>query len=116
MIYENFYIKAPVEILGAPLPLKAFIKKDEQGQPLVPTEYMTIPEYLATFGHKVSRYSNDGTYFIKGFGFTLAGIDEIREKLSTFGLELGTDIWFLSPAEVQEELKKPEWQPDELLQ
>lgn len=109
-LYQNFYIKAPVQLLGVPLPLKEFIKKDGQGQPLNPVEYMTIPEYLATFNHKVSRYSNDGTYFIKGFGFNLAGLDELRTKLADFNLTLGTDIWMLSPAEVQDELQKPEWQ------
>jgi len=110
MIYQNFYIKAPVQLLGVPLPLKEFIKKDEQGQPLDPVEYMTIPEYLSTFNHKVSRYSNDGVFFIKGFGFNLAGLDELRAKLAEFNLELGKNIWILSPAEVQDELQKPEWQ------
>jgi len=110
MIYENFYIKAPVQLLGVPLPLKEFIKTDEQGQPLDPVEYMTIPEYLATFNHKVTRFNNGKTFFIKGFGFNLSGLDELRTKLADFNLELGADIWILSPAEVQDELKKPEWQ------
>ncbi len=115
MIYQNFYIKAPVKLLGVPLPLKEFIKKDEQGQPLDPVEYMTIPEYLTTFNHRVSRYSNDGTYFIKGFGFNLSGLDELRAKLADFGLTLGTDIWILSPAEVQIELQKREWKQDDMI-
>ena len=112
MVFENFFIKAKVEVLSLPLPLQSFQKTDDTGAVIV-GEYYTIPEYLATFNHTVERYSNDG-YFIKGFGFNLTGIDELRAKLGVFGLELGTNIWILSPAEVQDELKKPEWQSEEL--
>ncbi len=112
--YENFYIKAEVGLLEFPLPLKDFIKKDEEGQE-VEGEYYTIPEYLATRGHTVSRYSPDSKYFIKGFAFNLEGLDELRNNLSGFGLELGTNIWILSPNEVHEELTKPEWNGDENL-
>ena len=112
-IYENFYIKAPVAMLEAPLPLNGFKKKDENGVELDPAEYMTIPEYLSTFNHTVERFTNDGAYFLKGFGFNLVGIDELRGKLMDFGLELDTNIWILSPAEVRDELAKPEWQAEE---
>ena len=110
MIYTNFFIEAPVAMLAVPLPLEAFKKTDENGVVLDPVEYMTIPEYLATFGHTVERYSNDGKFFIKGFGFNLKGVDEVQAKIGDFGLTLGTDIWIMSPYEVTQELKKPEWQ------
>lgn len=45
-------------------------------------------------------------YFIKGFNFNLAGLDALRDKLIDFGLELGTNIWILSPNEAKEELFK----------
>jgi len=105
MLFENFYIKANVELLEVPLPLEAFKKEDDS--------YMTIPEYLATFGHKVTRFSNDGSMFIKGFGFTYKGIQELTGKLADFGLGVDQNFWILSPAEVKEELAKPEWQKEE---
>lgn len=109
-IYQNFYIKAPVQILEVPLPLNEFIKKDEEGN-TVEGEYYTIPEYLATIGHTVDRYSSDG-FFIKGFGFNFDGLKELESKLGDFGLTIGTNIWILSPSEVQEELAKEEWNGD----
>ena len=101
MIYENFYIKANVELLEVPLPLEAFKKEDGS--------YYTIPEYLSTYGHTVTRFSNDKTMFIKGFGFTFKGIQEMTTKLADFGLEVDVNFWILSPAEVVEELKQPMW-------
>lgn len=112
MTYENFYIKAPIQLLSVPLPLEAFKKKDEQGEYLDPIEFMTIPEYLATINHTVSRFSKDGKYFLKGFGFNIKGLDEMRNKFSDFNLTLDKDIWILSIEEKQEELSKPEWQSD----
>lgn len=110
LIYQNFFIKAPVQMLGVSLPLNEFIKKDEEGN-TVEGEYYTIPEYLATIGHTVDRYSTDG-YFIKGFAFNFEGLKELEVKVSAFGLELGTSIWILSPVEVLEELAKVEWNGD----
>ena len=108
MIYHNFYIKAKVELLEVPLPLKAFMKLSDDGVALDPVEYMTIPEYLKTINHTVDRISSDG-YFIKGFGFNLAGLDELRSKFVDFGLTLGENVFILSPGEIGEELAKPEW-------
>lgn len=105
MIYENFFIKAPVKMLEVPLPLAGFVKPNTD-----PVEYYTIVEYLGTINHTVERFTNDGKFFVKGFGFNLAGIDELRAKLGDFGLELGTNIWILSPGEIGEELAKSEWQ------
>lgn len=100
MIYENFFIKAKKELLTQRLPLEQFKKEDGN--------YMTIPEYLATFNHTVERFSTDG-YFLKGFGFNYKGLKEFESKLASFGLEIDRNIWILSPAEVQEELKKDIW-------
>lgn len=100
MIYENFYIKAPNDLLEVPLPLSMFKKEDES--------YMTIVEYLSTIGHTADRFSTDG-YFIKGFGFNYNGLKELESKASDFGLEIGTNMWILSPTEVYEELAKDEW-------
>ena len=102
MIYENFYIKAPKELLEVPLPLSMFKKEDDS--------YMNIVEYLATIGHTVDRFSTDG-YFIKGFGFNYDGLRELENKAGEFGLEIGINMWILSPVEVHEELSKPEWNP-----
>ena len=101
MIFSNFYIKANVELLEVPLPLEAFKKEDGS--------YYTIPEYLATYGHTVTRFSNDKTMFIKGFGFTFKGIQDMTTKLATFGLIVDENFWILSPAEVVEALKQPIW-------
>jgi len=103
MIFENFYVKAKVEMLKVPLPLSAFLK------PNTTDKYYTIPEYLATLNHTVERFSNDG-YFIKGFGFNIAGLDELRTKFSAYGMTFGVDVFILSPKEVQDELALPEWQ------
>lgn len=103
MIYQNFYIKAPVALLEVPLPLSTFLKEDGN--------YMTIPEYLDGIGHTVERFSSDG-FFIKGFGFNFEGLKELEAKVSAFGLELGTSICILSPVEVLEELAKAEWNGD----
>ena len=111
MIYENFFIKAPVEMLEVPLPLAGFAKPDTD-----PVEYYTIVEYLGTINHTVERFTNDGKFFVKGFGFNLSGIDDLRSKLGDFGLTLDANIWILSPAEVQDELKNPEWQDEEPIQ
>ena len=110
MVFENFFIKAKVEVLGLPLPLQSFQKTDDTGAVIV-GEYYTIPEYLATFNHTVERYSNDG-YFIKGFGFNIQGLDEMRTKFANFGMTFDVDVFILSPVEVLEELAKPEWQDD----
>ena len=102
MIYENFYIKAPKELLEVPLPLSMFKKEDDS--------YMNIVEYLATIGHTVDRFRTDG-FFLKGFGFNFDGLKELETKASDFGLTIGTNLWILSPVEVYEELSKPEWNP-----
>lgn len=103
MIYQNFYIKAPVALLEVPLPLSTFLKEDGS--------YMTVPEYLNGIGHTVERFSSDG-FFIKGFGFNFDGLKELELKLGDFGLVVGENIWILSPHEVQEELMKEEWNND----
>ena len=101
MIFNNFYIKAYVELLEVPLPLEAFKKEDGS--------YYTIPEYLATYGHTVTRYSNDKTMFIKGFGFDFDTIEELIKKLPDFGLVRGENIWIFSEPEVKIELQEPMW-------
>jgi len=110
MIFQNFYIVAPVAMLEIALPLAAFKKIDDEGNE---DGYYTIPEYLTTISHTVSRYSADNTKFCKGFGFNLAGIDELRGKLGDYGLTLGEDLLILSPGEVQDELAKPEWNKED---
>jgi len=112
-IYQNFFIKAPIAILEQPLPLTEFIKKDGEGNDIA-GEYYTIPEYLATFNHTVERYNEDNSYFIKGFAFNVNGLDEMRARLTDFGLTLDTNVWILSPGEIGEELAKPEWQTTEV--
>lgn len=107
MIHENFYIKAPKELLEVPLPLSMFKKEDNS--------YMNIVEYLATIGHNVDRFSTDG-FFLKGFGFNFDGLKELETKTSDFGLEIGTNLWILSPAEVYDELSKPEWNSEKISQ
>ena len=99
-LYQNFYIKAPEQILHIPLPLSMFKKEDDS--------YMTILEYLATLGHTVEQFSSDG-YFLKGFGFNYQGLKELENKVGEFGLEVGKNIWILSPVEVYEELEKDIW-------
>lgn len=99
-------------MLEVPLPLTEFQKKDEDGN-IVDGEYYTIPEYLATRNHTVERYSNDG-YFIKGFGFNYDGLKELESKLEEYGMSIGTNFWVLSPAEVQEELAKEEWDSERM--
>lgn len=95
--YDNFYIKAPVQMLGVPIPLNDFLYGDT---------YMTIPEYLAKNNRlEVKDFTKDGLFFIKGFSFNLEGLDALREKLVEFGLELGVNIWILSPNEAREELQ-----------
>lgn len=100
MTYENFYIKAPIQLLDKPLSLETF--KNENGS------YKTINEYLADRNHSVKRFSTDG-YFIKGFGFNIDGLDELRSKLPNYGLIEKENFWILSPVEVQEELQKEIW-------
>ena len=112
MIYQNFYVAAPIAVLAMPLPLEAFKKRDEESE-VIPDEYYTIPEYLATFGHKVSRYNNDKTMFMKGFGFNIAGLDEMRAKFSEYGMTLGVNVFILSHPEALEMARLPEWQKDE---
>ena len=99
-LYQNFYIKAPKEMLSVPLPLSMFKKEDDI--------YMTIVEYLSTIGHTVDRFSSDG-FFLKGFGFNYQGLKELESKVSEFGLEIEKNIWILSPVEVYEELEKDIW-------
>ena len=99
-IYQNFYIKAPKEMLDVPLPLSMFKKED--------SSYMTITEYLANIGHTVDRFSTDG-FFLKGFAFNYQGLKELENKVSEFGLEIEKNIWILSPVEVYEELEKDIW-------
>ena len=106
--YQNFYIKTVVEMLAHPLPLVAFLKPDTID------EYYTIPEYLATMNQTVERYSNDGVYFLKGFGFNIASLDELRSKLVDFNLTEGVNFFILSHPEALEELAKPEWDNNEL--
>ena len=74
-LYQNFYIKAPKEMLSVPLPLSMFKKEDDS--------YMTILEYLATLGHTVEQFSSDG-YFLKGFGFNYQGLKELENKVGEF--------------------------------
>jgi hypothetical protein len=100
MMYQNFYIKAPVAMLEIPLPLSTFLKEDGS--------HMTIPEYLEGICHTVERFSSDG-FFIKGFGFNFDGLKELESRLSDFGLIIGTNVWILSPVEVLEELEKDIW-------
>lgn len=107
MIYENFYIKAPKELLEVPLPLSILKKEDNS--------YMNIVEYLATIGHTVDRFSTDG-FFLKGFGFNFDGLKELETKTSDFGIEVGTNLWILSPVEVYDELSKPEWNSEKINQ
>jgi len=102
MKFANFYIKAPVAMLAVELPIAPFLKEDGT--------YHTIPSYLETLGHTVERFTNDGTFFLKGFGFTIAGLDDMRSKIGSFGLTEGVEIFIMSEPEVQIELSKPEWQ------
>jgi len=106
-IFENFFIKAHKDILKLPLPLETFKILSEEdiwdGK-----SYHTIPTYLATFGHEVRRFSTDN-HFIKGFGFNIKALDEMRDKFADFGLIFEKNIWILSPEEIIEELKKDEW-------
>jgi len=102
MIFNNFYIKAPVGMLEIPIELTAFDKGDGT--------YYTIPEYLATYNHTVDRFTTDGTMFLKGFGFTIKVLDELRAKLADYGLTEDTNFFILSQPEAVEELSKPEWQ------
>ena len=99
-LYQNFYIKASKELLNVPLPLSMFKKEDDS--------YMTVVEYLSTIGHTVDRFSSDG-FFLKGFGFNYQGLKELESKLKDYGLEVGKNIWILSPVEVHEELEKDIW-------
>ncbi|MCF6330305.1 MAG: hypothetical protein L3I99_02000 [Sulfurimonas sp.] len=111
MIWQNFYIKAKVSMLEIPLPLNEFKKRNGDGDIIEPVVYHTIPSYLATFNHTVSRFSKDG-YFMKGFGFNVAGLDELRDKFSDYGLEFNKDVFIFSLPEALEELKKSEWSSD----
>lgn len=101
--YHNFYIKAPIQLLEAPLPLEDF--KNEDGS------YKTIPEYLAEINHTVDRFSSDG-YFLKGFSFNYKGLKELENKVGEFGLEIDTNLFLLTFNEAQEELMKEEWNND----
>ena len=107
MIYQNFYIQAPIGMLEVPLPLVAFLKPDTID------EYYTIPEYLATMNQTVERYSNDGVYFLKGFGFNIDGLDELRLLLPDWGLTENVNFFIYSHPEALEELAKPEWNTEE---
>lgn len=109
MKYENFYIKAPVGMLGIPLPLVAFEKPIDNTD--VERHY-TIPEYLAVSGHTVKRFSNDGVFFLKGFGFNIAGLDEMRVKLGDYGMIENTNFFILSHPEAIEELATANWTID----
>lgn len=99
-IYQNFYIKAPIELLEVPLPLKEFT--NEEG------EQDNIIQYLARINHTVKRYSSDG-YFLKGFGFNIDGLDNLRTLLPNYGLTEKVNFFILSPGQVSEELSKDIW-------
>lgn len=102
---DTFYVKAPQELLYAPIPLSMFTNNSDG--------YFTIPEYLNSLGKpEVTYFSQDG-YFLKGFNFNLDGLDELRNNLSMFNLELNTNFWIMSPAEAKDELTKIEWEPNE---
>lgn len=104
---ENMYISAPSAMLEVPLPLESFKILDENG--IWNNEYHTIPTYLAEEGRTVTRFSNDGTKFVKGFNWTVSTIDEVREKLSDFNLTYGVDVVIMNHDEVMKLLATPEW-------
>ena len=101
VMYDNFYVKAPIELLNVSIPISDFAKQD--------CSYMTITEYLSSKGKRITYINSSNTLFIQGFTFNLDGLDELRNKLSEFKLELGLNIWILSPNEAREELSKEEW-------
>jgi len=101
MYSENFYIKAPVELLTQPIELEYFRRDDGS--------YMTIPEYLRQLGHEQPRTTLDGKYFIQGFEFTLPALDTVLQKAKQYGLTLDENFWILSPSEANKEVQKPEW-------
>ena len=112
IIYQNFYIKSPVEMLDIPLPLEAFLKPADNTD----TErYYTINEYLASINQTIERWTNDGVYFLKGFGFDIDSLDELRLLLPDYGLEEKVNFFIVSPGQVGVELAKPEWNSDELV-
>lgn len=98
---DTFYVKAPQELLYITIPLSMF--SNNTGS------YFTIPEYLNSLGKpEVTNFSKDG-YFLKGFNFNLDGLDELRNNLSVFNLELNTNFWIMSQVEAKEELLKDNW-------
>ena len=106
---ENMYLVAPSAMLDTPLPLVTWEKVDEFGVQITPTQYHTINSYVAQYGNKVSRFSNDGTLFMKGFNWTVNKIDEVRAKASGFGLVYGTSLMILNHDEAMALLATPAW-------
>lgn len=107
MTLNNFWVIAPSSLLGTPLPLEAFKKYDEEG---VEIGYCTIEEYvLREYGHTEIRKSTDGSMFVKGFWFDLAGLDELRSKLSDYDLVENENFWILNAKEVSIKLQEDEW-------
>lgn len=104
---ENMYVVAPTAMLEVPLPIESFKIIDEEGNDT--GEYHTVPTYLAEEGRTVTRFSSDGSKFVKGFNWTVKTIDEVREKLPGFSLTYGTDVVIMNHDEVLELLATEEW-------
>ena len=111
---ENMYVIAPTAMLEVPLPIESFKILNEDG--VETGEYHTIVSYLAEEGRTVTRFSNDGSKFAKGFSWNVATIDEVRERLPDYGLTYGQDVLILTHSEVLEVLDTDEWKADEAIQ
>jgi len=101
MTFENFYITAPVQMLEVPIDMALFKNEDDT--------YMTIKEWCTSIGHEAPRVSLDGTLFVKGFPFNMAGVMEFINKLPSYGLEYGVNVNGYNVAEIAEVLATAEW-------
>ncbi|WBC28521.1 replication origin binding protein [Thiohalocapsa phage LS06-2018-MD03] len=110
-ISGNQTIIGKVELLEVKYPFLALGKDDEElvNNPEL-LEPITLPEYVATYGHSIKRFNKDKTKFMKPMQFNRKGIKQLEKALDEMEFVEGVDIWILYDIEVPDELAKDEWQ------
>lgn len=116
-ILFTYYTVTPAETANIPVggtdwtQLTAFIKRDEQGNPI---GRYTLNEYVTEVDtNRVIMYSNDGQYIYFGWNFSDLEnhIPSLKELMAYYGYTLGganfesvnpKDYWILNPDELEQ--------------
>jgi len=105
---ENLYLMGPTAMLDVPMPITGWEKND-----IMPIEYYSINEYVASYGHTIEQFNTDGSLFVKGFNWTVDKIDEARALCEASDeLTYGENVRILNHNETMELLASDAWNAD----